>query len=70
MVALTFAGGSFLAIVGLAVVSVPYALVSVGIGLSASAYADSSNRAVAVAIAVFVTVGGGVRGFSDISCRT
>jgi ABC-2 type transport system permease protein len=55
VVALTFQDGSFLGMLGLTLVSVPYALVFVGIGLSASAYADNSNRAVAVAIAVFVT---------------
>jgi len=56
VVALVFANGSFLGILGLAVVSAIYALLFVGIGLSASAYADSSNRAVAVVIAVFVAL--------------
>lgn len=59
IVALTFRNGSFLGMVGLAAVSVPYALLFVGIGLSASAYADSSNRAVAVVIAVFVALRAG-----------
>lgn len=56
IVALTFRNGSFLGMVGLAAVSIPYALLFVGIGLSASAYADSSNRAVAVVIAAFVAL--------------
>ncbi len=56
---LTFQNGSLLAMVGLAVVSVPYALLFVGIGLTASAYADSSNRAVAVVIAVFAVLRAG-----------
>jgi ABC-2 type transport system permease protein len=56
VVALTFEDGSFLGMLGLTLVSVPYALLFVGIGLSASAYADSSNRAVAIVIAVFVTL--------------
>jgi ABC-2 type transport system permease protein len=53
---LTFQNGSLLAMVGLAVVSVPYAVLFVGIGLTASAYADSSNRAVAVVITVFAVL--------------
>lgn len=56
IVALTFRNGSLLGILGLAAVSIPYALLFVGIGLSASAYADSSNRAVALVIAVFVAL--------------
>lgn len=56
IVALTFEGGSFLAIAGIAVLSIPYSVLFVGIGLTASAYADSSNRAVAVVIAIFVTL--------------
>lgn len=56
VVTLTFTNGSLLGIIGLAVVSVPYALLFVGIGLSASAYAESSNRAVAVVIAAFVSL--------------
>lgn len=56
IVSLTFQNGSLLGMLGLTLVSVPYALLFVGIGLSASAYADSSNRAVAVVIAAFVTL--------------
>lgn len=54
VVGLRFDGGSVVSLLGLAAVSVPYALLFVGIGLTASAYADTSNRAVAVVIAVFV----------------
>jgi ABC-2 type transport system permease protein len=53
VVQLTFENGSLLGMLGLAAVTVPYALLFVGIGLTASAYADSSNRAVAVVITVF-----------------
>lgn len=53
VVQFTYDGGSLLGMLGLAAVTVPYALLFVGIGLTASAYADSSNRAVAVVIAVF-----------------
>jgi ABC-2 type transport system permease protein len=53
VVQFTFEDGSLLGMLGLAVVTIPYALLFVGIGLTASAYADSSNRAVAVVIAVF-----------------
>lgn len=70
---LTFQNGSLVAMAGLAVVSIPYALLFVGIGLTASAYADSSNRAVAVVIAVFAVLRAGwpavqfilVQGFRD-----
>lgn len=54
LVPFAFEDASVLALLGVAAVSVPYALLFVGIGLSASAYADSSNRAVAVALASFV----------------
>lgn len=59
VVALTFEGGSLLGVLGLAAVSVPYALLFVGVGLTASAYADTSNRAVAVVIAVFAVLRAG-----------
>ena len=59
IVALTFRDGSFLAMVGLTAVSIPYALLFVGIGLTASSYAETSNRAVAVVIAVFAVLRGG-----------
>lgn len=54
LVPFAFEDPSVFALLGIAAVSVPYALLFVGIGLSASAYADSSNRAVAVALASFV----------------
>ncbi|MFC4551033.1 MULTISPECIES: ABC transporter permease subunit [Halorussus] len=56
IVAATFRDGSFLGMMGLTLVSIPYALLFVGIGLSASAYSDTSNRAVAVALAAFVAL--------------
>jgi len=52
--ALTFQPGAWLALLALAVVSVPYALLFVGAGVSASAVADSENQAVALVVAVFV----------------
>lgn len=59
IVALTFENGSLLGMVGLTLVSIPYALLFVGIGLTASAYADTSNRAVAVVIAAFTVLRAG-----------
>ncbi|WP_157971540.1 ABC transporter permease subunit [Halorussus litoreus] len=59
IVAFTFQNGSFVGMVGLAAVSIPYALLFVGIGLTASAYADNSNRAVAVVIAVYAMLRAG-----------
>ncbi|WP_255150432.1 ABC transporter permease subunit [Halorarius halobius] len=59
VVQLTFQDGSMLGMLGLALVTVPYALLFVGIGLTASAYADSSNRAVAVVITVFAALRAG-----------
>lgn len=59
IVALTFENGSFLGMVGLTLVSIPYALLFVGIGLTASAYADTSNRSVAVVIAAFTVLRAG-----------
>jgi ABC-2 type transport system permease protein len=53
IVPLAFRNGNAFGILGIAVVSIPYALLFVGLGLSASAYADTSNRSVAVAVAVF-----------------
>jgi len=52
-VALTFEGGPVLALVGVAAVTVPYAVLFVGVGLTASALADSSARAVAAVAGVF-----------------
>ncbi|WP_255196703.1 ABC transporter permease subunit [Halorarius litoreus] len=59
VVQFTFENGSLLGMLGLGVVTIPYALLFVGIGLTASAYADSSNRAVAVVIAVFAVLRAG-----------
>ncbi|UPW02012.1 ABC transporter permease [Halorussus gelatinilyticus] len=59
VVALTFRNGSFLGMVGLTLVSIPYALLFVGIGLTASAYADTSNRSVAVVVAAFTVLRAG-----------
>jgi len=56
VVQFTFENGSLLWMLGLAVVSVPYALLFVGIGLTASAYADHSNRSVAAVVAAFVAL--------------
>lgn len=69
VVALTFEDGSFLRVLGLAVVSTPYAILFVGIGLSASAYAETSNRAVAVVIAVFVLFRAGWSAFEGLLFR-
>ncbi|MFC4448704.1 ABC transporter permease subunit [Halorussus aquaticus] len=66
VVAFTFESGSLLGMVGLTLVSVPYALLFVGIGLTASAYADSSNRAVAVVIAVFAVLRAGWPAFQFV----
>lgn len=52
--AFTFQAGASLALLGLAVVSVPYALLFVGAGVSASGLADSDNQAVALVVGVFV----------------
>jgi ABC-2 type transport system permease protein len=52
--AFTFSEGAFLGLLGLAVLSVPYALLFVGVGLSASGAADSENQAVALVVAAFV----------------
>ncbi|WP_135854930.1 ABC transporter permease subunit [Halorussus salinus] len=59
IVALTFENGSLLGMVGLTMLSIPYALLFVGIGLTASAYADTSNRSVAVVIAAFTVLRAG-----------
>lgn len=53
VVQFTYRNGSVAGMLGLAAVTVPYAMLFVGVGLTASAYADSSNRAVAVVVAVF-----------------
>jgi ABC-2 type transport system permease protein len=59
LVAVTFEAGSLLAVLGLGVVSIPYALLFVGLGLTASAYADTANRAVAIVIGVFAVLRAG-----------
>jgi ABC-2 type transport system permease protein len=66
IVAFTFQNGSFVGMLGLAAISVPYALLFVGIGLTASAYADTSNRAVAVTIAAFVVFRAGWPAFQFV----
>jgi ABC-2 type transport system permease protein len=58
-VALTFEDGSVLPLLGVAVVTVPYAVLFVGVGLTASALADSSARAVAAVAAVFAVLRAG-----------
>jgi ABC-2 type transport system permease protein len=52
--AFTYQSGAVLGLVGVAVLSVPYALLFVGAGISASAVADSDNQAVALVVGVFV----------------
>jgi ABC-2 type transport system permease protein len=59
VVGTSFEDGSFLALVGVGLVSVPYALVFVGIGLTASAVADTDNRAVAMVVGAFVVLRAG-----------
>jgi ABC-2 type transport system permease protein len=59
IVAATFEEGSFLAVVGLGVVSIPYALLFVGLGLSASAYAETKSRAVGIVIGIFAILRAG-----------
>lgn len=66
IVAVTFRNGSFLGMLGLTIVSVPYALLFVGIGLTASAYANTSNRAVAIVIAVFAVFRAGWPAFQFV----
>ncbi|NHN60990.1 ABC transporter permease subunit [Halorussus rarus] len=66
IVAATFEDGSFLGMVGLTAVSIPYALLFVGIGLTASAYADNSNRAVAAVIAAFAVLRAGWPAFQFV----
>lgn len=51
--AATYEAGSVGAVVGVALLSVPYALLFVGVGLAASAYADTESRAVSTVVAVF-----------------
>jgi len=59
IVAATFQDGEFLGVLGLGLVSVPYALLFVGLGLSASAYAETDARAVAIVVAVFAVLRAG-----------
>ena len=74
LVAATFEQGSVLDVLGLGLISVPYALLFVGIGLSASAYAETTNRAVAMVIGAFAILRAGwpaaqwlsIQGIEDI----
>ena len=50
----TFEPGAALALLGIAVVSVPYALLFVGAGMTASALGDSENQTVALVVAILV----------------
>ena len=59
LVAATFENGSVLAVLGLGVISIPYALLFVGLGLTASAYADTDSRAVALVIGAFAVLRAG-----------
>ena len=49
----SFENGSYLGMVGLLFVTLPYALLFVGVGLAASAWADTDNLAVAVVVSVY-----------------
>ena len=49
----SFENGSFLGMLGLLFVTLPYALLFVGLGLAASAWADTDNLAVAVVVSVY-----------------
>jgi ABC-2 type transport system permease protein len=53
IVGASFEDGSLLGMVGLLLVTIPYALLFVGVGLAASAWADSDNLAVAVVVSVY-----------------
>ncbi len=53
IVATTYESGSLRPVVGIGLLSIPYALLFVGLGLTASAYADTEGRAVAMVVAVF-----------------
>jgi ABC-2 type transport system permease protein len=53
VVGASFENGSFLGMVGVLTVTLPYALLFVGLGLAASAWADSDNLAVAVVVSVY-----------------
>ena len=53
IVGASFENGSYLGMVGLLFVTLPYALLFVGVGLAASAWADTDNLAVAVVVSVY-----------------
>ena len=53
IVGASFENGSFLGVVGVLFVTLPYALCFVGVGLAASAWADTDNLAVAVVVSVY-----------------
>jgi ABC-2 type transport system permease protein len=52
--AFTFEAGASLGLLGVMLLSVPYALLFVGAGISASGVADNDNQAVALVVGVFV----------------
>ncbi|WP_330631316.1 ABC transporter permease subunit [Halocatena halophila] len=56
IVELTYQSGSFLSMLGLAAVSIPYALVFVGLGLTASTYGNSIYQVVAIVVAALATL--------------
>lgn len=68
--AATFEEGSVVAVGGVALLSVPYALLFVGVGLSASAYADTESRAVATVVAVFALLRIGWPGLQWLGLQT
>lgn len=70
LVVTIFDEGSLLAVLGLGLLSVPYALLFVGIGLSASAYAETEGRAVAMVIAVFALLRAGWPGIQWIAIES
>ena len=59
IVGASFENGSFLGMVGLLFVTLPYALCFVGVGLAASAWADTDNLAVAVVVSVYALLRAG-----------
>ncbi len=56
IVELTYQSGSFMAMAGLAAVSVPYALMFVGLGLTASTYGNSIYQVVAIVVTALATL--------------
>jgi ABC-2 type transport system permease protein len=70
IVAATFQEGAFLPILGIGLLSVPYALLFVGLGLTASAYAETDARAVAVVVAVFALLRAGWPGLQWLGLQS